>query len=1048
MKFFLGYKPGLIILLLLQNIIFSQQINITRIEQMPNLPSPYEMRNWKEVVLGYDSLGYDFNLTGQYLPLISLNTNTINYPSHNSFRLHTVVGTNYPNSAEAINVLSSVIGASLIGLDKSNQNGYNFVLMCEEWFNKNNGELVYLNHPSASSGDDWWYETMPNVFFYQLYDLYPNTGDFNYQFTSVADRWLEAVDSMGGNTTPWQVPYMNYRAWNLITMKPLTTGVPEPEAAGAIAWILYNAFVETGDEKYRIGAEWALEFLNNWNSNPSYELQLGYGVYAAARMNAELGTNYNIQKLINWCFDIGPLRQWGAMLGNWGGYDVHGLIGEIIDNEYAFIMNGFELAGALVPLTRYDDRFAHSIGKWMLNVANASRLFYTNYLPDDHQDSEEWAHQYDPDSYIAHEALRETQNGVSPYATGDAITGGWGQTNLALYGSSHVGIFGGIIDTTNVAGILKLDLLKTDYFHNDAYPSFLFYNPYDSVKNINIIVGSISYDIYDAVSNFFIQNNVSGEVSIQIPADEALLAVIIPSGGTVTYNLNKTLVNNVVIDFNNGQPVSNYPPRIKSLAANPKEILINSSAQVFCTAEDKDNNNLTFNWSSNGGTISGNGPQVTFNAPSDTGHYLIKCVVNDGNGGFDSADVVIRVVLYFNYNPVIERIKATPRKIDLGKSSVIRCLAYDINGDSLAYIWSSSAGTIDGTDSVVTWTAPNSAGNYLIKCIVDDQNGGTAADSILVSVRDFSITQTGDLAAFYPFNGNANDESGNGNNGFVFQAQLTEDRFGNANKAYVFDGINDYIQVQNNSTLNFQNSITVNFWMRPGEFYEREAYPISHGNWENRWKISITNKKIRWTVKTSSGIKDLDSETELVLDSLYNVTAIYDGNDFEVYLNGELDAFSSFSGSILTTNIDLIFAQVLPGNNNFNYKGVLDDIRIYNYAIPYSEIQALYDINTSVTENNPEIPLENYLYQNYPNPFNGQSVIKFNLRKSGEVNLEVYNILGKKVRNLINKEMPNGFHSVTWDGRNDKGERVSTGVYFYKLKASGFSLSRKMIFLQ
>jgi hypothetical protein len=236
--------------------------------------------------------------------------------------------------------------------------------------------------------------------------------------------------------------------------------------------------------------------------------------------------------------------------------------------------------------------------------------------------------------------------------------------------------------------------------------------------------------------------------------------------------------------------------------------------------------------------------------------------------------------------------------------------------------------------------------------------------------------------------------------------------------------------------------------MRPGEFYEREAYPISHGNWENRWKISITNKKIRWTVKTSSGIKDLDSETELVLDSLYNVTAIYDGNDFEVYLNGELDAFSSFSGSILTTNIDLIFAQVLPGNNNFNYKGVLDDIRIYNYAIPYSEIQALYDINTSVTENNPEIPLENYLYQNYPNPFNGQSVIKFNLRKSGEVNLEVYNILGKKVRNLINKEMPNGFHSVTWDGRNDKGERVSSGVYFYKLKASGFSLSRKMIFLQ
>ncbi|RPI72786.1 MAG: laminin G, partial [Ignavibacteriales bacterium] len=217
----------------------AQQININRIESMPDFPSPYEMRDWENVAFGYDSLVYNLSLTGQYLPLISLNTNTINYPEHSSFRLHTVVGTNFPNSAEAINVLPSVIGASLIGIDKSNQNGYNFVLMCEEWFNKNNGELVYLNHPSASSGDDWWYETMPNVFFYQLYDLYPHTGDFDYQFTTVADRWLEAVDSMGGNTVPWQVPYMNYRAWNLITMQPLTTGVPEPEAAGAIGWILY-----------------------------------------------------------------------------------------------------------------------------------------------------------------------------------------------------------------------------------------------------------------------------------------------------------------------------------------------------------------------------------------------------------------------------------------------------------------------------------------------------------------------------------------------------------------------------------------------------------------------------------------------------------------------------------------------------------------------------------------------------------------------------------------------------------------------------------------
>ena len=1031
------------------NFTYSQQININRIEQMPNKPTPYLMRDWKKVTRGYDSLVFNFNLTGQYLPLVWINNNTFNYPSHNSFGLHTVVGTVDPNSAEAINCLPAIIGASLVGVDKSNQNSNNYALMAEEWFNKNNGELVYLNHPDAITGDDWWYETMPNVFFYQLYDLYPNTGDFTFQFSTIADRWLQAVNSMGGSTTPWRIPYMNYRAFNLKTMKPLTTGVIEPEAAGAIAWILYNAFIETGNTKYRIVAEQAMEFLNGLTSNPAYELQLSYGVYAAARMNAELGTNYNIQKLINWCFDIGPLRQWGTIVGTWGGYDVDGLIGESIDNDYAFTMNTFEQVGALVPLVRYDDRFARAIGKWVLNASNAARLFYTNYLPDNKQDSEGWAHQYDPDSYIAHEALRESQNAVSPYATGDAINGGWGATNLALYGSSHVGILGGIIDTTNVEGILKLDLLKTDYFHKDAYPSYLIYNPYDTSKIVSIYVGSGSYNIYDAVSNTFIKSSVSNYTSIEIPADQSLICVITPSNGTTSYELNRTLVNNIIIDFNSGLTVSNYPPRIKSLAAKQNEILIDSSTTIYCTAVDKDNNTINFNWNSDQGTITGSGQQIKFTAPSNPGLYIIKCKIDDGNGGQDSAQVTIKVVESFNSNPIINKIEASPRKIDLGKDCNIICYASDPENDTLSFTWSSEFGSINGEGNQINWTAPTNAGNYFIKCKVEDGKGGTTEDSIEVSVRDLSIVQSGNFVAYYPFNGNANDESGNGNNGTVFQASLTSDRFKNSNSAYSFDGVNDNIQVTNSSTLNFQDAITLNFWIKIGQFYDREQYPISHGNWENRWKISITNKKIRWTIKTTTGTKDLDSETELKLDSLYNVTAIYSGSDFEIYINGKLDAFTTFSGKLLTTTIDLMIGQVLPGNTQYNFKGVLDDIRIYDYAIPYSEIQKLYDINTDVAEeNNSLIPTENFLYQNYPNPFNGQSVIKFNLVQSGNVNIEIYDILGRKIRNLLNENFNAGFHSVTWDAKNDAGAKVASGIYVYELKTSLYLKSRKMILLQ
>ena len=131
-----------------------QQIDIPRIEQMPNQPEPYEMRDWKKVTLGYDSLVFDFSLSGQYLPLIWLSTQTVNYPEHNSFGLHTAVGTNSPNNAEAINVLPAVVGATLAGIDKSDQNGTNWVLMCEEFFNNRPEENVYLNGWIISSGND------------------------------------------------------------------------------------------------------------------------------------------------------------------------------------------------------------------------------------------------------------------------------------------------------------------------------------------------------------------------------------------------------------------------------------------------------------------------------------------------------------------------------------------------------------------------------------------------------------------------------------------------------------------------------------------------------------------------------------------------------------------------------------------------------------------------------------------------------------------------------------------------------------------------------
>jgi hypothetical protein len=1045
---------------------YSQQISISKIDNMPNLPSPYLMRDWKQAARGYDSLVFNLNLIGQYLPLVWTDNNATNY-SGPRFGLHTVVGTPYPSSAEAINCIPAVVGASLAGIDKSNQNGYNWVLMCKEWFNKKNGLLVFKNSAQDQTTDDWWYETMPNVFFYQLYSLYPNTDGFHDIFTTVADQMLKSVYAMGGSTTPWHVPNMYYQGWDYGSMSPNTElSHPEPEAAGAIAWILYNAFKVTGNAKYRVGAELSMEYLNSVTANPSYELQLPYGVYLAAKMNAELGTNYNINKMVNWCFNYDNIRNWGVMSGNnWGGYDVDGLIGEINSSSgyggnYPFTMNTFELIGNLVPLTRYDSRFAAAIGKLALNAANASRLFYPEYLPAANQDSpsKQWADVYDKNSYIAHESMHQYYPGntsISPYAVGDAENGGWGSTNLALYGSSHVGILGAIIDTTNVEGILKLDLLKTDYFHDTSYPSYLYYNPYTSAKSVQMDLGSGAHDIYDAVSKSFLMQGASGVISVNIPAGSAILTVITPNGGSQTYDADKFLVNGVVVDYHSGKAVTDYSPRIKSLTASNSTAIVKDSVKLYCTAVDPDNTKLTYQWGASGGSLTGSGSMVTWLAPNTVGTYIISCTVKDSAGAQAIISDSITVVNSINHVPVINSIIAKPRKINIGASTGINCSASDTDNDTLKYNWSALSGAISGSGSVVNWTSPNTPGNYYVSCIVDDGKGGTVSDSISLEVRDFSLYGTGLLEAYYPFSSNANDLSGNGNNGAVNNATLTADRFGNANSAFFFNGSNSDIQVPVSSTLNFQNAITINFWMKVGAFYSREQYVLSQGSYNSRLKISIIpNKNLRWTIHTNSsvnsGVVDLDSETKLVQDSLYNLTVLYSGSDYEIYLNGNLDSFSSWSGTLLQSSIPLTIGQMLPSDNGYNFQGVLDDIRIYNYALQVSDIENLASRATDVKDQqNTLIPDRDMLMQNYPNPFNPSTTISWQLKRGGNVILKIYDILGNEVATLLNGFQNAGTHSISFSAdRAASGKQLASGIYFSELKIDAGTFYKKMVYLK
>jgi hypothetical protein len=95
-----------------------------------------------------------------------------------------------------------------------------------------------------------------------------------------------------------------------------------------------------------------------------------------------------------------------------------------------------------------------------------------------------------------------------------------------------------------------------------------------------------------------------------------------------------------------------------------------------------------------------------------------------------------------------------------------------------------------------------------------------------------------------------------------------------------------------------------------------------------------------------------------------------------------------------------------------------------------------------------ERPSEFVLSQNYPNPFNPSTKIEFTLPKSGFVSLDIYDVLGRKVRTLVSEELSSGYKSVIWDGKNEDGEDVASGVYFFQLKVGDFSEPKKMLLLK
>ncbi|MCH7764387.1 MAG: T9SS type A sorting domain-containing protein, partial [Candidatus Marinimicrobia bacterium] len=395
-----------------------------------------------------------------------------------------------------------------------------------------------------------------------------------------------------------------------------------------------------------------------------------------------------------------------------------------------------------------------------------------------------------------------------------------------------------------------------------------------------------------------------------------------------------------------------------------------------------------------------------------------------------------------NHPPVITSVIAQPEQVWMEGQSVISVTAYDPDEDPLQYTWHASGGNVSGTDSSALWIAPDTVGSFFITCTVHDGAGNSTHAGVNVTVIDTTEHQYPDLVAYYPFNGNANDESEQNHDGSVFGAQLVPDRHDNQAAAYRFDGQNDRIQIPNSTQLNFQDAITVTFWLKPEEIPAAgETYPLSHGSWEERWKFSfMSNRRLRWTVNAQNGTGDLDSDTQLDTSHYYFVAGVYDGAHLKLFINGQHETTKTLTGGIKQTGLDITIGQSKPGVTAYNFNGIIDDVRLYSIALSDSAIAALYQQELVVDYDDPTLPSIFTLRTNYPNPFNPVTTIEFELPIPTHVTLTIVNLLGKKVAVLVDDHHSPGLHRVNWNARN-----FASGIYFYRLQTKEFSAIKKCL---
>ena len=341
---------------------------------------------------------------------------------------------------------------------------------------------------------------------------------------------------------------------------------------------------------------------------------------------------------------------------------------------------------------------------------------------------------------------------------------------------------------------------------------------------------------------------------------------------------------------------------------------------------------------------------------------------------------------------------------------------------------------------------------------------------LAITMNLFAQIPTNGLVGYWSFTGNANDQSGNNNNGTVSGATLVADRFGNSNAAYSFNGVNNQINVPSASSIStFTNGQSLSFWVKISAYPSdnKEHYIIDKKDncgMPNTmyYQALISNytsvNDVLYRYAQSASVSSQGTNfpfTNVPLNQWVHISFATDLTTTKAYINGvRYLTFVQNSPIGVTTN-PLIFGNTnCVGATNAPYSGSLDDIRIYNRALDSTEVLALYNegvcyqnitvtdtlkINHGLTGFNP-VTFENTI-KIYPNPTADHITINYgNYSTMAGYTLTITNMLGQIMFTTpINQQT--SYVALSTLGGN--------GVYFVNtINAQGQTVDIKKIVLQ